>query len=133
MCGSLRMCRMTTSRNRLQDDVRFRLLRLLQDNPELSQRQLAAAVGISVGGLHYVLKALVDKGWVKIGNFTASRDKRRYAYVLTPKGLAAKAALTQRFLRRKSAEYEALKAEIAALRDELGLGEEGESPSSRET
>ncbi len=85
----------------------------------MSQRELAISVGMSVGGLHYVLNALMDKGWVKLGNFTASSDKRRYAYVLTPKGLVAKAQLTKRFLQRKIAEYEALKSEIAALQDEM--------------
>ena len=110
---------MTSNRSKLQEDVRFRLLRLLQDNPEMSQRELAISVGMSVGGLHYVLNALMDKGWVKLGNFTASSDKRRYAYVLTPKGLVAKAQLTKRFLQRKIAEYEALKSEIAALQDEM--------------
>lgn len=124
---------MSDASNNLQEDVRFRLLRLLQDNPELSQRQLAQAVGISVGGVHYVLKALIDEGWVKLGNFTASKDKRRYAYVLTPKGLSVRAALAKRFLRRKTAEFEALKMEIAALQAELGLGEDRGSPPSRKS
>lgn len=78
----------------------------------MSQRDLAQAVGISTGSVHYVLKALVDKGLVKLGNFTASEDKRRYAYVLTPKGISEKAALTRRFLIRKMTEYEMLKTEI---------------------
>lgn len=86
----------------------------------MSQRELAAAVGISVGGTHYVLNALIDKGLIKLGNFTASEDKRRYAYILTPKGIAEKARITKRFLARKMDEYEALKEEIDALRDELG-------------
>jgi len=96
------------------------VLRLLQKNPELSQRQLAEAVGVSVGGIHYVLSALIDKGLVKLGNFTAAEDKRRYAYILTAKGLAEKAVLTRRFLVRKIEEYNALKAEVEALRGELG-------------
>lgn len=104
----------------LQEDVRFRVLRLLEETPEMSQRELARAVGISLGAMHYCLNALVEKGFIKLGNFTAARDKRRYAYVLTPHGMAEKAALTGRFLRRKLAEYEALKAEIEALRLETG-------------
>lgn len=88
----------------------------------MSQRELAEAVGISVGGIHYVLSALKDKGLVKLGNFTASEDKRRYAYILTPKGLAQKAVLTRAFLVRKMEEYEALKAEIDALTSELEIG-----------
>lgn len=103
---------MTTQRDKLREDVQFRILRLLQDNPELSQRELAKSVGVSTGGIHYVLNALLDKGLLKLGNFTAAEDKRRYAYVLTPKGIAKRADLTKRFLSRKMAEYELLKAEI---------------------
>ncbi len=112
---------MTSKRTKLQEDTHFRVLRLLQDNPEMSQRGLAEAVGISVGGIHYVLNALIDKGLVKLGTFTAAEDKRRYAYVLTPKGIARKAALTRAFLVRKMEEYEALKEEIEALSSELEI------------
>lgn len=111
---------MAGQRSKVQEDVRFRVLRLLHDNPELSQRDLAQAVGISNGSAHYLLSALLDKGLIKLGNFTAAQDKRRYAYILTPKGIAEKAAITRRFLERKIQEYDALKAEIEALRDELG-------------
>ena len=111
---------MTSKRTQLQEDTHFRVLRLLQENPEISQRELAAKVGVSVGGMHYVLNALIDKGLVKLGNFTAAEDKRRYAYILTPKGIAEKAVVTRRFFERKIEEYGALKAEIEALRDELG-------------
>jgi EPS-associated MarR family transcriptional regulator len=106
---------MASNRSKLQEDTYFRVLLLLQDNPEMSQRELADAVGVSVGGIHYVLKALIDKGLVKLGNFTAAQDKRRYAYVLTPKGIAQKAALTRAFLVRKMEEFEALKSEIDIL------------------
>lgn len=85
----------------------------------MSQRELATAVGVSVGGMHYVLNALIDKGLVKLGNFTASEDKRRYAYILTPKGIKERSLLTARFLKRKLAEYEALKVEIELLQDEF--------------
>lgn len=114
---------MTSKRTKLQEDTHFRVLRLLRENPEMSQRQLAEAVGVSVGGIHYVLNALVDKGLVKLGIFTAAEDKRRYAYVLTPKGIARKAALTRAFLARKMEEYEALREEIEALSSEVGNGE----------
>ena len=110
---------MTSKRSKLHEDTHFRVLRLLQDNPELSQRELAEAVGVSVGGMNYVLNALIDKGLVKLGNFTASEDKRRYAYVLTPKGIREKLLITGRFLQRKLAEHEALSAEIKALKSEL--------------
>ena len=110
---------MTSKRTKLQEDTHFRVLRLLQENPEMSQRELAAAVGVSVGGMHYVLNALIEKGLVKLGNFTAADDKRRYAYLLTPKGIAEKGAITRRFLARKTEEYTALKEEIDALKSEL--------------
>jgi EPS-associated MarR family transcriptional regulator len=119
---------MTTRRDQHREDARFRILRLLHDNPEMSQRELANAVGVSTGGIHYVLNALLDKGLIKLGNFTAAEDKRRYAYMLTRKGIAEKAALTRRFLARKMAEYEALRAEIEEVRAEIdadrALGDE---------
>mgnify|MGYP006448722311 FL=1 len=125
MCGSLRESpkTMTTQRDKLREDVQFRILRLLEDNPEMTQRQLAKAVGVSNGGIHYVLNALLEKGMVKLGNFTAAEDKRRYAYVLTQKGISAKADLTKRFLARKMAEYEAIKAEIEEVGADLSEAE----------
>lgn len=99
-------------------------MRLLQENPEISQRDLAQRVGISVGGAHYILSALLEKGLIKLGNFTSAADKRRHAYILTPDGIAEKAAITKRFLTRKLAEYEALREEIEKLQRE-----EGGSPS----
>lgn len=125
MCGSLRESTsiITTRRDKLREDVHFRLLRLLQDNPEVSQRDLARSVGVSTGGIHYVLNALLDKGLLKLGNFSAAEDKQRYTYVLTRKGIAAKADLTKRFLVRKMAEYELLKAEIEEVRSDLSNAE----------
>lgn len=105
---------------RLQEDTTFRVMRLLQDNPDLTQRELAEKLGVSVGALNYCLKALIDKGWVKMHNFSQSKNKFGYVYLLTPRGVAEKAALTGRFLKRKLGEYDALKAEIAALRREVG-------------
>ncbi len=124
LCGSLRESRapMTTRRDKLREDVRFRILRLLQDDPEMSQRELARKVGVSTGGIHYVLNALVEKGMLKFANFTAAEDKRRYAYKLTPSGIAEKARLTRRFMIRKMAEYEALKSEIEEV--QAGLSEQ---------
>lgn len=112
---------MTTHRGNLREDVKFRILRLLQDNPEMSQRELAKAVGVSTGGIHYVLSALLEKGHIKLGNFAASKDRRRYAYVLTRKGITEKAMLTKRFLARKIEEYEALRAEIESVRAEIDV------------
>lgn len=110
---------MTSKRTKLQEDTHFRVLRLLHENPEMSQRELAAAVGVSVGGMHYVLNALIVKGQVKLGNFTAAEDKRRYAYILTLKGISEKSALARKFLERKIEEYKVLKAEIDALSAEI--------------
>ncbi len=124
---------MPGTRAKQRDDIRFRVLRLLEQNPEMSQRNLAKAVGISTGSAHYILKALVDKGLIKIGNFSASQDKRRYAYVLTPKGLTERAALTRRFLIRKMAEYEMLKAEIEEVRSDLSDAERAILQASNKT
>ena len=112
---------MTSKRTKLQEDTHFRVLHLLQENPEMSQRELAAAVGVSVGGMHYVLNALIEKGLVKLGNFRAVEDKRRYAYLLTPKGIQQKSLLTASFLKRKLAEYKALKTEIDELAYEIDI------------
>ena len=94
-------------------------MRLLETNPEMTQRELAEALGVSLGAANYCLKALVQKGWVKLGNFQNNPNKLRYLYLLTPLGLTAKTRLTARFLQRKLAEYEALKAEIEELRCEV--------------
>lgn len=110
---------MTTQSDKLREDVRFRILRLLEDNPEMSQRELAREVGVSTGGIHYVLTALVGKGMLKLSNFSASQNKKRYAYELTPQGITEKARLTRRFMIRKMAEYEALKAEIEDIQASL--------------
>jgi EPS-associated MarR family transcriptional regulator len=110
---------MTTQSSKLREDVNFRILRLLHDNPERSQRELAKAVGLSTGGIHYVLNALLDKGLLKIENSTTTEDKRRYAYILTREGMASKANLTKRFLIRKMADYELLKAEIDEVREDF--------------
>ena len=101
-----------------QDDVRFRILRLLQDNPQLTQRELAEKLGVSLGKANFCVKALLEKGLVKLHNFEGSRNKLAYSYLLTPTGLAEKAALTACFLERKMREYEQLKAEIDALQRE---------------
>jgi len=102
-----------------QEDIRFRVLRLLQVDPNYSQRDIAKALGISLGGVNYCLNALVEKGHVKMRNFQESNNKQKYAYLLTPKGIAEKTALTGRFLARKMREYEALKAEIEEVQREL--------------
>jgi EPS-associated MarR family transcriptional regulator len=112
---------MISRQAKLQEDTSFRVMRILQENPDLTQRELAEKLGISVGGLNYCLKALMEKGLVKMKNFANSKNKFGYVYVLTPTGLAEKAAITHRFLQRKMDEYDALKAEIEALRSEVGI------------
>jgi EPS-associated MarR family transcriptional regulator len=94
------------------DDTRFRVLRVLTRNPELTQREIAAQLGMSTSGLNYVLHALIDKGLVKVRNFAQSSNKLGYVYLLTPQGIAEKTQLTQGFITRKLAERAALEAEI---------------------
>lgn len=103
----------------LSEDVHFRVLRALNESPELSQRQIAKDLGVSLGVINFCVQALVEKGQIKIQNFRSSSNKLRYAYVLTPSGVAQRVQLTASFLKRKVAEYEALKAEIAAVESEL--------------
>ena len=101
------------------DERRYRLLKLLSEQPQASQRQLSQALGISVGSLNYAVNALIDRGWVKANNFRNSRNKLAYAYLLTPSGIDAKARIAVRFLKRKMDEYEALEQDIAQLRAEV--------------
>lgn len=114
-----------TKLKQLQEDTHFRVLALLEKNPDISQRDLAKKLGISLGGVNYSLRALVEKGMVKAQNFSNSDKKLAYAYILTPKGLAEKSMLTARFLKRKMDEYEALKFEIESL--QLSLREQRQS------
>lgn len=111
---------MTTRRQITNDDNLFWTLKLLQENPNVTQRTLAKEVGINVSSINFCLKALVDKGWIKVGNFKKNPDKLSYAYLLTPTGVAEKAALTQRFLQHKMAEYDKLRGEIDLLQLEAG-------------
>ena len=97
------------------DDTRFRVLRVLTRNPELTQREIAAQLGMSTSGLNYVLHALIDKGLVKVRNFAQSSNKLGYAYLLTPQGIAEKSQLTQCFVARKLAERAALELEIREI------------------
>ena len=110
---------MTSRQAQIQEDTYFRVMRILQENPDLTQRELAQKLGVSVGGLNYCLKALMDKGCVKMQNFQNSKNKFKYVYLLTPQGIAERVALTSRFLDRKMQEYEALKAEIESLHQDV--------------
>lgn len=110
----------------LSDETRYQLLKYLENNPSASQRALAREFNISLGKVNYCVKALVDRGWVKVQRFRRSNNKMAYVYKITPKGIEAKAEATVRFLNRKLTEYENLQAEIESLREEaqqLGVSE----------
>jgi EPS-associated MarR family transcriptional regulator len=104
------------------DQTSLSVLRLLAACPQLSQREVASSVGVSVGKANYCLRSLIAKGFVKAENYRKSRNKLAYLYILTPTGVAAKAELTRQFLARKVREYEALRLEIQRLERETGLG-----------
>ena len=109
---------MPTRRSTINEETHFWTLKLLQERPGISQRTLAKEIGMSLSGIHYCIAALAEKGWIKMGNFSKNPDKLSYAYLLTPTGVAEKAALTRRFLERKMSEYEKLRGEIEALQIE---------------
>ncbi len=117
------------NRAKIQEEARFKILRLLHENPELTQRELRERVGISLGAVNYCLGALIERGLVKAGNFSRNPNKLGYAYVLTPAGIAEKTLLTRRFLKRKVKEYEALKLEIEVLSQETVIGSRLDNPS----
>lgn len=110
---------------------RLQVLRHLQANPSLSQRQLAGKMGVSLGKANYCLRALVEKGLVKLGNFRKNQNKRQYAYLLTPAGLEEKTRITQAFLKRKEAEFDVIQREIDALKSELESSESGCLPDTQ--
>ena len=103
----------------MADDIHYNVMRLIEAQPEISQRELARELGVSLGKTNYCLKALIDKGWVKANNFKNSNNKMAYVYKLTPNGIDEKARITIRFLKRKMEEYEDLKEEIEMLQDEV--------------
>ena len=102
----------------ISEENRYKLLKLLHENPEMNQRQIASEMGLSLGKVNFCLKAVIEKGWVKAGNFSKSSNKKAYVYLLTLRGLEEKAKVTFDFLERKKQEYESLKAEIEELQDE---------------
>ena len=106
----------------MSEERQLRVMRLLENNPEMTQRELARALNISLGAANFCLKALADKGWIKIDNFKNNPNKLGYLYLLTPEGIAAKTKLTMRFLKRKLIEYDELKSEIETLEKELLRG-----------
>lgn len=114
---------MNSRQAKIQEETHFRIMGILQENPDMTQRELAAKLGISLGGLNYGLNALIDKGFVKMQSFRQSKNKFGYVYLLTPKGISEKITLTSKFLERKQAEYEALKAETESLKARSDISE----------
>jgi EPS-associated MarR family transcriptional regulator len=111
---------MPIQKTTIQEETHYKIMRVLEENPDLTQRELAEKLGMSVGGVNYCLNALIDKGLVKMGNFQKSKNKFKYVYLLTPQGITEKLSMTNRFLKRKMEEYEALKVEIGLLKAEMG-------------
>lgn len=103
----------------LTDEYRYKIFKLVESNPEISQRELARELGISLGKVNYCMKALIQKGLLKVGNFRNSKNKMAYLYKLTPKGIEEKASVTARFLKKKISEYELLQSEIQQIRADL--------------
>jgi EPS-associated MarR family transcriptional regulator len=110
---------LASRRSKLQEDTYFRVLRILEERPDITQREIAQKLGLSTSGLNYALNALIDKGWVKVHSFSKSNNKLAYAYLLTTSGAAEKLSLTSLFMQRKLQEYEEMKAEIESLNTEL--------------
>ena len=117
---------MASQREQQQQETHFKVMRLLDEDPSISTREIAKKVGISNGAAYYCVTALVEKGFVKLKNFTQSKTKANYIYELTPRGIRAKAALTVSFLEHKRREYQDLKVEIERLENELGFEEDNE-------
>ena len=103
----------------IKQELEYRVLKQLEQNPNTTQRELAQELGISLGKTHYLLRSLIKVGWVKLDNFKRSNNKLGYAYLLTPTGVVEKAKITKDFLKRKEAEYQQLKKEITRLKNEV--------------
>jgi EPS-associated MarR family transcriptional regulator len=117
----------------LTDEYRYKILKILEANPEISQRDLAKKLNISLGRVNFCLKALIEKGLLKASNFRNSQNKLAYMYLLTPSGLVAKASLTRQFLQRQLAEYEALRAEIESLQETNSASGQAIHPQERQS
>ena len=100
-------------------DTHLKVLRSIEENPEITQRELAQKLGVSLGKVNYCLKALIERGWIKANNFRNSNNKAAYAYLLTPSGIEEKAKITVRFLRQRMLDYEQIKREIVELEEEV--------------
>lgn len=103
----------------MSEEISYQVIKLIEQDPEISQRELSLALGVSLGKVNYCVKALIDKGWIKARNFKNSQNKLAYRYLLTPHGLQQKTVVAASFLKRKLAEYERLQCEIESLRQEV--------------
>jgi len=108
----------------LQDEITYKFLKIIENEPHLSQREIAQKMGVSLGKTNYCLKALLDKGFIKVRNFYKNKKKKAYIYFLTPNGIEEKAQVTYRFLQRKIKEYDDIKVEIESLKNETALAKE---------
>jgi len=117
----------------LQDEMTYKLLKLIEDKPQLSQRKIAKHMGVSLGKVNYCIKALVDRGLLKGRDFYKHKSKKEYFYLLTPKGVEEKTLVTYRFLKRKLAEYERIKVEIKRLKGEAAILDSSLKSKSTET
>ena len=111
---------MASRRKEHQEDAKFRVFQIINENPQMTTREIAQKVGISNGSAYYLLTSLIDMGFVKLSNFKDSTQKMKYSYLLTPKGIREKSLVTNKFLERKKQEYELLKKEIIELERDLG-------------
>ena len=111
---------MASRRKEYQEDAKLRLFQIINENPQMTTREIARKVGISNGSAYYLLTSLIDMGFIKLSNFKDSSQKIRYSYLLTPKGIREKSLVTSKFLERKKQEYKLLKKEIAELEQDLG-------------
>ena len=107
----------------MSEEIHYHVLKLIEKNPSITQRELASELGVSVGKANYCMKALIDKGWVKASNFKNSNKKLAYFYILTPSGIEQKAKIAVNFLKRKMNDYEELKQEIEMLKNEVNTNE----------
>jgi len=122
MCGMAVACivpRIFPQAVSMKSDFTYKVIKLIERNPEISQRELSRELGISLGKTNYCVKALMDKGWIKARNFKNSQNKLAYSYLLTPKGMREKTNVASQFLKRKLVEYDALQREIESLRKEV--------------
>ncbi|KAF0154509.1 MAG: MarR family transcriptional regulator [Syntrophaceae bacterium] len=111
----------TQKNNKIETEEMLVLMRAVKENPQMTQRDLSVSVGLSLGKINYLIRAMIEKGYIKAENFRNSKNKIAYLYYLTPNGVEEKAKITYRFLRRKMVEYEKLEKEIQNLKKEVSL------------